>query len=446
MRRAVSTPVDWRVVRRRGGAWLRSGLSFAVLVLVLLAAPGFARAGLGEDALRVERAFRLGGRTQRLPPRLVARGERVPLVLPGWATRPRIGACTSLIVLGSPTTSFVLTIEPSADGEGGGAGPEPSQAGAVLIVSCGASRRQLGRVWLELLSPRGVVEGVVGAAGERLPSLLSVLPDRDPGAPAGDGRIGTPPAPPPLKERARAWSELARSDGAVSVSHRALEGALHGVTDVPIDLPMGCHRLSALGLEPAPGERTPDLDLQLMLDLDPLEALEDATENHDATLETCVARPTRALLYVAGLGTGDPGVLLLAHFPLPGGIPQRWGAQPRARLARALFARRYRGERLPVQTSFGVAGGTTLPMRLEPRTCYVVAAIVVRGWAKALRLRVAADGREAVDGDGSSAVVSLCTGASGATRVGVDAAGAGLIWLAAVWRSGQAGDASGDAW
>src|SRR5690606_22881573 len=86
-------------------------------------------------------------------PRLLERGDQLPLRLPKQFVESS-EECTSVVLISAPNVSFVLRLVPRA-GEAPEA-PEASVAGLVQLVRCGERREQLGRLVLEMRSPRGV--------------------------------------------------------------------------------------------------------------------------------------------------------------------------------------------------------------------------------------------------------------------------------------------------
>ena len=79
-------------------------------------------------------------------------------------------------------------------------------------------------------------------------------------------------------------------------------------------------------------------------------------------------------------------VVLDALWPAPKGLTD-WGRQARAGMMAAMFRRRAPQPRgTPVYEALGPAGVTSLPVRVEPHSCYLVAAGLLRGRAPAMRL------------------------------------------------------------
>ena len=75
------------------------------LLLCVNAAP--ARADLAGDVERLTLAWSAFGRVKRLPPRLLERGDVVPLLLPADATDPTTRGCVTVAIVAPTTVNFV---------------------------------------------------------------------------------------------------------------------------------------------------------------------------------------------------------------------------------------------------------------------------------------------------------------------------------------------------
>jgi len=422
---------------RRPGSRVRllqqvSAARAALLGAVLLSASP-ARATLVEDVARLREAWSSGAHVEQLTPRLSSRGETLPLPLPLWAGAPDSKGCVSLAVLASPRVSFVLQV-----GNGSSMDMRTSEVGWVQLHRCGSSRPDLQRALVEMRSPRGILEVLVGEATAPLAEVSSVLSHRDPGPKSPSGEAGPAPIPPPLEVRALAWEAQARRDGAGQIERQLIRPAGSQVPTARLSLAEGCHRLSALGLQPSPRDAPRDLDLFLrgeaLYDL----RREDQSENSDAEISLCIATPVAVRVGVLGLGAADPAVLQHARFPMPSGLPLHWGPLLRARLAEAFFRRHSLGApREPVYEALGVAGRTMLPLQLERRTCYTAGLSVFSGTPKALLLEAMPPDRDAAadsTSDAEAVIVAFCTGEEAVARLRVEAVGLSVAWLAAVWR------------
>lgn len=396
-------------------------------------------ASLPDDIERLTERWGKRARVRRLAPRLLTHGERIPIVLPS-GSRGALDSpgCTTLAVLGSVSVSFA--VHRSTLGANAFVGDSaPSVAGAVEIVRCGRQRVEQDSLWVEMRSPRGVVEFVVAQSDKRLPSLRQELPHRDPGPASPESEAGPRPISPPLKARATDWEAQAKREGALQAASRVLNADERSRVGLSLELEPGCHRISALGLQPAQQDQSIDIDLAVYRDPPRGLVREDQSENPDATLSLCVAETAPVFVDVIGIPAGDPVVLLTARFPLPEGLPVRWGPSARERLAEALWEQHYPGvSAAPVYESLGVTGITLLPFEVEPNTCYVVAGGVLRGLVKGFQMRMLKPGGQVSAGASSerpSSALAFCTGVEREAKLQVDAFGASLAWLVSVWRS-----------
>jgi hypothetical protein len=401
--------------------------------LILSAWVGSAGATLVDDVARLKSSWEREGRVEQLRPRLVSRGETIPLALPLWATDVRRESCVSLSILASPRVSFVVQLS-----SGSGVDVRTSEVGSLQLHRCGERRADLRRALLEMRSPRGIVEVLVAESPAPLASLSNVLAHRDPGPKSPAGEAGPAPIPPPLELRAVAWEAQAKRDGATQIERQVIQGEGAEIPTARLSLAEGCHRLSALGLQPS--AQDPPRDLDLFLRGEALSDLrrEDQSENSDAEISVCLAAPAPVRVGVLGLSASDPAVLQHARFPMPLGLPEHWGPLLRSRMAEAFFRRHSLGvARAPVYESLGVAGRTILPLNLEQRTCYAAGSSVLQGNAKALLLEVTPSDREAAadsTADAESVVVAFCTGDEAFARLRVEAVGLSVAWVTSIWR------------
>ncbi len=401
--------------------------------LLLTASASSAGATLVEDVVRLKAAWEREARVEQLRPRLLSRGETIPLALPLWATNVRAEGCVSLSILASPRVSFVVQLS-----NGSAADVRTSEVGALQLHRCGAQRAELRRAQLEMRSPRGIVEVLVAESRAPLASLSNVLAHRDPGPKSPGGQAGSAPIPPPLEQRAVAWEAQAKRDGATQIERQVIKGQGSEVPTARLSLAEGCHRLSALGLQPSAQDAPRDLDLFLRGDALSDLRREDQSENSDAEISVCLASPAPVRVGVLGLSAADPAVLQHARFPMPLGLPEHWGPLVRSRMAEAFFRRHSLGApRGPVYEALGVAGRTTLPLNLELRTCYAAGLSVLQGSPKALLLEVTPRDRDAAadsTADAEAVVVAFCTGDDGVARLRVEAIGLSVAWVVSVWR------------
>lgn len=417
--------------------------ALAVFVAGLLATLS-ASADLGHDADALVRAWSSAARVRRLAPRLAERGTLRPVLLSREETDPTTEGCTTVVVLGSVSTSIVLRFLPT-DGPlrwPEGEWPEASTAGAVQLVRCGVRKAMLERLAVEMRSPRGVLEILVARAPRPLPPMLGTLAHREPGPAAPLGRSGPRPVSAPLADRTAAQQKRARREGAGEVSSRLVMAERDGSGEVTLRFEPGCYRIDVLGIPTPQGyPRGVDLDAELVWLPGGELAEQDRTDSADATLPLCVGERRLGTVRFGGTVPGSPVVLVTARWNLPRGLPADWTPASRARIAEAV--RRHHLRDLggsPVYSSLGVAGVTVLPLEVEPGACYLAALAAIRGQPGGLALAAQAGNRRSEDNpgpDGTGTAVAFCAGDEQRAVIDVEARGVGLVWLLGVWQTGR---------
>src|SRR5688500_2681296 len=89
----------------------------AALVLgLLLLATSVARADLNADAERLTLGWSAFGRVKRLAPRLLERGEVVPLLLPAEASDPTTRSCVTVALLAPASIHYLVDAQSSSAG------------------------------------------------------------------------------------------------------------------------------------------------------------------------------------------------------------------------------------------------------------------------------------------------------------------------------------------
>jgi hypothetical protein len=377
----------------------------------------------------VELALADQARAELLRFRLMERGDIVPIVAPPWALDSARGECTTLVLLSLPSTQFVVHAHPWQ----GLQRTFASAAGAFQLTRCGKERISLLQVFVEMRSPRAVVHPLAAVGPAAPVPLVQTLPQRETGPEAPSAEPGPLPEREPLEERLRRFQERARNAGASSTESALLPA--HGY--VRLALAPGCHRLLATGQDGSP-------PYQLLLaenDDGPVERLP-ASPRGDVQHELCTAlgRPLRVSLETSPVDAERR--LGVAHFPLPSGLPGRFGPEVAELLLSALgksLAPRRLGPL--VSSTLGAQGRTPLPRTLLPQTCYLAAAVVLRGTSQAVSLGVRAGAMNAEATSSDPALgphVGFCTGRSGQVELDVEARGLGLSWLLSVFQMGPA--------
>lgn len=407
-----------------------------------------ARADLGNDVERVKLAYSAFGHVRRLPPRLLERGETLPLVLPADELDPKSPRCATLVLLGTTGTSFLLDAGRArlTAGQRGEDLPEGSLAGALSLGRCGEEKLDLAALAIQMRSPRGVVETLLVTSAERVPALTQVLPHRDPGP--LEPVPGPGPRPPvmPISHRLRALEERAAREGALEIARQELSASAFGMGTALVTLGPGCHRFNLLSDDA--GERTADVDLELVR-ADTGESLaEDQSESSDAGALVCAGTPLVVSLRFTGAAPFSRLELLRARWDLDPGLPRRFSPDARARISAVL-----RNERLELEgarladEALGVQGDTQFALEVEPFSCYVAVVVGLRGEALMLAL-----GARTSRGDHESRMgrevpgtaLGFCTGPESRALLEVEARGLGLWWMSALFQKGRLRPGVGD--
>jgi len=371
---------------------------------------------------------------------LLERGDRFPLSVPAELLDPKDSSCTTVSVLGVVGAHFVLRFaqpDPSAPST---AFPETSAAGASEVTRCGTGKPLLAGAYLEMRSPRGVLETLVASGSAPPPPLNAVLKGRDPGSELPLGDPGPRPGLAPLTERLLRLSKRAQREGAKAFEQLTTEADDEGAGTESLTLARGCHQLSLLSETTAPGAAVADVDAELLDGEDGTRLSVDRADDADAALSACFGVPTRVELRFIGAAPHSPLRLTQAHWDLPQGLPSAWGAEAHARLARIAHEAHFELQNAPVYSSLGVQGATQLPLEVEPGACYSVLLVPLRGEVRNLSLSVRAHAlgevpHGASDGDGTA--VSFCAQGARLATLDVDTQGSSLAWLLAVWSTGR---------
>jgi hypothetical protein len=409
------------------------------LLLGSAAWPAAAAADLGSDVRALSAARASVAKVVRLKPRFLERGERLPLAIPPELLSPKDNGCTTVTLLGVVGLHFVLRFAEMDPGAPNTAFPEASAAGASEITRCGVGKPFLSGAYLEMRSPRGVIETLVTHSPVVLPRLTEVLPSRDPGSELSLGDPGPAPTLPPLKMRLARLMARARREAAKGFEQQQLNANADGNGAESIPLGRGCHELSLLS-NPANGAQAIDLDVELVDGESGARLAVDRADDADATLSLCLGLPTRVELRFIGSAADAPLTLTHARWDLPPGVPSSWGADVEARLSRLAQKAHLQLLSAPIYASLGVQGTTELALEVEPDACYSALLAPLRGEARNLSLSARAHVTGGVvhgSSDTRGTVVSFCAEGARLSTLAVEGQGAGLAWLLAVWQSGR---------
>lgn len=410
------------------------------LALGSVAWPTLAQADLGSDVRELSASRAPSARVMRLKPRLLERGDRLPLSVPAELLNPKDSSCATVSVLGVVGAHFVLRFaqpDPSAPST---AFAETSAAGASEVTRCGSGKPLLAGAYLEMRSPRGVIEILIASSSAPLPRLIEVLPGRDPGGELPLGDPGPRPTLAPLAERLLRLTKRAQREGAKGLEQLTTEADAEGAGAESLTLARGCHQLSLLSEATPPGALVADLDAELVDREDGSRLAVDRADDADAALNVCLGVPTPVELRFIGAAPHLSLRLTHAHWDLPAGLPSAWGAEANARLARLALNAHLELRNAPIYFSLGVQGSTQLPLEVEPGACYSALVVPLRGEVRNLSLSVRAHAlgevpHGASDSDGTA--VSFCAQGARLATLDVDTQGSSLAWLLAVWPTGR---------
>lgn len=417
------------------------GKSLGVLV-ALLALPSAASADLGADVERVKLAWASSAKLADLKPRLLERGAIRRLFLPKENIDPTSEDCTTVAVLGAPSSNFVLRFLP-ADSEGAASRdwPEPSIAGVAQVTRCGARKAMLSRVAVEMRSPRGVLEFVVARSSEPMPSLLKTLPHRDPGPPGRRREIGPQASLAPLPARiARVQHRNAQNNG-LDPYERKVASSRSGTGSKLFRLDAGCHRFDVLGEASDDEEHPTDVDLIIRSVSEEIVLAEDRSDNPDASVEFCVGQQEIVKLTFQGAAPRTEVSVVLASWQLPQGLPEAWGTRARASMAEAVGKAQFPAlTESPVFSTLGVQGPTFLPIEVLPEACYLVVVAAIRGATHGIAVAAESGGslgQNQSQPDQTSTSLAFCAEGSDRAVLEVEAHGSGLGWLLGLWQVGS---------
>ena len=398
------------------------------------------RADLASDLHTLYEARARRGQVVHPKPRLLERGERLPLLLPAEFVDAKDASCTTVSILGVVGLHFVVHFSSFDPGAPSSAFPELSVTGASEVTRCGSGKPYLAGLVLEMRSPRGVVELLISQAKSGAPRLIEVLPGRDPGSELALGEPGPRPAQAPLAERIRRLTLRAERERASSFQLDVARAADDGRGSLSLALGAGCHELTLLNDTVAAAGAAVDLDMELVERDTGARIAIDRADDSDGMLGLCLGAPKEVELRFIGARPNAPLSLAHALWALPPGLPITWGEGPRARFAELARAQHLALLKAPIYSSLGVQGTTELPLEVDPGACYNVLLAPLRGEVRSLSVSAVArvpgqSPRGASDSEGG--VVSFCAAGGTRAQLEVTADGVNLAWLLAVWESGR---------
>ncbi len=391
---------------------------------------------LGSDIAEVKSVWQLNQEVTLLSPRLMEHGQVIPLPLPLSTAQIEAKHCTTVLALGAPNLSFVLSFQRDQQVTAR-SWPVRSTAGLAQITRCDARRALLQHLQIHFRSPRGVVQFVI-AQGAKAPAHATlVLPARNPGPPLASPEVGPRPRLEKVADRAHQRTRRLQRARAASVRTSSLATDDQGGVESFLELAEGCHRLDILASNE--NHAASDVDARLLSLGDGTAVAVDESSSPDASLEFCLGRDQPLRLEVRGGPQAGELTLLQAFWPLPRGLPVEWGALARSALANS-FHFTQTGmpplSRPPVLSSLGVAGVTRLHLPLAPETCYLLSvASLHRAPAQlAVAARAGAAIRQAQTKEGDQGTsLTLCTEGAPRADIEVQAIGSQLIWILGAW-------------
>ncbi len=410
------------------------------LLLALLLVTGVAQADLGGDVERLTLAWSSFGRVKRLVPRLLERGDVMPLLLPAEATDPTTRGCVTVALLAPPSINFVVS---SYGNVSQFDSHEGSLAGAMQLTRCGGDKASFDRVAVEMRSPRGLLEMLIVSSEAEPPPLVQVLPRRYPGPIAPLAGSGPRPSAAPLPLRLRAIEEHAARERAVEFATEELTASLRGTGEQLLALGPGCHRLDLLADEAISQkrERAVDLDLEVASAQTGELLASDRSESTDATVSLCTGRPAPVSVRFAGAVPRGHIRLVRTRWDLEKRLPLDWDPEARAQFSAVLRKLRVGLDQAGlVDASLGVQGSTIVPLETDAGACYVAAVVRLRGEAHGLQISAsvgASYSQNRASAELPGTALAFCASSAGPARLDVDSRGLGLVWMLAVWQTGR---------
>jgi hypothetical protein len=451
MSRAARRP---KVVRCVGSG--RASVSRLLVLATLLVTTSAARADLMGDAEALVSAWSQSGVVVARVATLFLSHNDGRMVALGAGPEPA-KRCVTVVALGERQISFSLAPARSAAAAGkaaakltanltgepaGDRGTVQSQAGVAVLRDCGDGGLSSGQVRVAMDSPRGAVEVLVAHHQVPLVPLVIILPERAQGPVAPSGEVGEPLTLAPVAEREARARRAALSDGAKLVVRVAAKASERGAGSAVLKLTRGCHRVNVLA-DQSGSSQPVDIDADVRIEDADEPLRRDRSHAPDGRLDFCLGTTTKVVLRFMGAGGPTQVTVLDAFWPMPAGVPSYWGATAAAGLGWALHRRRAPLVRDgPVFQALGPPGVTTLPVVVEPGSCYVAAFSAVRGPAGAGRLTVEVGDQRHYDDateEPRSGAVSFCAKVEATVaRAQVDLRGNGGFWVLALWRLGGA--------
>jgi len=286
---------------------------------------------------------------------------------------------------------------------------------------------------------RSALETVIAVGDRPAPAIAEALPERSSGPVAPLADPGPRSGLEPQVSRARQAEQRAKNSGASGVRVQTFSSEGDGTGREALRIEEGCHRIEMFS--DLLGKRPVDLDAELRETATERLVARDRSDAPDVRLDLCAGATMGVELLYAGAPGAVPVMLLDAVYPLPKGVPTTWGARARAGLSAALWRRRIPlVEERPIEQRLGVAGVTTIPISVEPGSCYVAALATIRGEPRSITLSARVDTRVAFDSNAGlvdGAAVAFCSAGDDWARIEAEVRGSAVSWVLAAWQLGR---------
>lgn len=321
--------------------------------------------------------------------------------------------------------------------------PSPSRAGALAITRCNDDPLPSHLV-VEMTSSRGAIEVLIARSAAPPAPIAEALLERAEGPIAPRGDTGGPIEPGPLAERIARAERKARDDGANAIARVAMRSSPLGAGSFVLRVGEGCHRVEVMAEVPSTyPHRATDVDAEAREEDTGRVLARDRADVPDARLDFCVGASTSIEVPYSGASGVTNVTLVDARWPIPANVPSHFGARARAGFAQAMLRRGARAQaKPPVFEAAGVAGITAIPIAVTPGACYVAAASMVRGDARAMRLSAKVGPRSIRDDvieRPEGAAIAFCAGADRRAVVNVEVRGNTPWWAFALFHAGATG-------
>ncbi len=391
---------------------------------------------VGAQLKELERIWGKQGQTSILPPVLAERGSQRVVPLAAEAMDDGTPGCATIALLAAPNLSYIVTFSDRSSPAHQRSWPVPSAAGVAQVTRCGARKRLLRGLEVQMRSRRGVVETLVLLSTNPPPPAIEVLPGRDPGPTPPSPQVGRRPFLLPARTRLLAKEAQLKLERSRSVTRHSVLSDKSGRGQKVFNVSPGCHRFYLF----APQDRSapPDLDARLFHVVEGTLLSSDDEQAGQASVLHCSSSSDRVRLDFSGANPSTEVMVLHLEKDIPVGIPIEWGNDARRTFARTLFEATVPStDAPPVFVQMGVRGETRFPFQFAARSCYLVAVAPIRGEEPRVQLRVvqgATERRSQSLDSMTGAALTFCAPVSGPATLRVTSVGTAVAWVLGVWQ------------